>query len=140
MGAVMNEKCSKSSMEVSQSPTVPLPSGIPQYTVEMANTCSRSNCSVSHIHLKCGMFTSATLINPKIFKRLRYNDCLVNDGNPLSSGVILSFKYASSFPYPLSVSYLRCDWFWNFDSFLHFFCYSQTENLDSPSFIVFSFF
>ncbi|KAK7369629.1 hypothetical protein VNO80_11671 [Phaseolus coccineus] len=99
-------QCSKNSISVSQSKTNPLPSGIPQYIVEIANTCS--NCKISGIHLNCGMFSSATLINPKIFRRLAYNDCLVNDGKPLNSGAVVSFKYATTFSFPLSVSSVVC--------------------------------
>ncbi|ESW31992.1 hypothetical protein PHAVU_002G284400 [Phaseolus vulgaris] len=105
-GVRTEEQCSKNCISVSQSQTSPLPSGIPQYTVEIANTCS--NCKISGIHVNCGMFSSATLINPKIFRRLAYYDCLVNDGKPLNSGAIVSFRYSTTFLYPLSVSSVVC--------------------------------
>lgn len=101
------EKCTKTDIVVNQGPTSPLPSGIPTYTVEIMNVCV-SGCDISGIHLSCGWFSSATLINPKIFKRLRYNDCLVNDGKPLENGGTLSFQYANTFSYPLSVSSIAC--------------------------------
>ncbi|XP_027343161.1 protein TAPETUM DETERMINANT 1-like [Abrus precatorius] len=104
---MLEDKCRKSDIEINQSPTVPLPSGIPTYKVEIANTCV-SGCNISNIHLSCGGFSSARLINPTIFKRLSYNDCLVNDGKPLSSGAIISFDYANSFRYVLSVSSVAC--------------------------------
>jgi len=50
------------------------------------------------------------LINPNIFKRINYNDCLVNGGKTLANGAIISFKYANTFSYPLSVSSVRCKW------------------------------
>ncbi|KAK8472713.1 hypothetical protein PHAVU_002G284300 [Phaseolus vulgaris] len=105
-GVITEEQCSKNSIRVSQSQTSPLPSGIPQFTVDIANTCS--NCKISGIHVNCGMFSSATLIDPKIFRRLANNDCLVNDGKPLNSGAIVSFRYAQSFSFPLSVSSVVC--------------------------------
>jgi len=105
-GVRTEEQCSKNCISVSQSQTSPLPSGIPQYTVEIANTCT--NCKISGIHVNCGMFSSATLINPKIFRRLAYYDCLVNDGKPLNSGAIVSFRYSTTFLYPLSVSSVVC--------------------------------
>ncbi|XP_004501723.1 protein TAPETUM DETERMINANT 1 [Cicer arietinum] len=102
-----DDKCSKSDIVINQGPTPPLPSGIPTYTVEIMNMCV-SGCDISAIHLRCGWFSSARLINPKLFKRLRYNDCLVNDGKPLISGATISFQYANTYPYPLSVSSVVC--------------------------------
>ncbi|XP_042948220.1 protein TAPETUM DETERMINANT 1-like isoform X1 [Carya illinoinensis] len=105
---IKGEKCTRSDIVVNQGPTPPLPSGIPTYTVEIMNVCV-SGCDISSIHLSCGWFSSAQLINPKIFRRLGYNECLVNDGKPLANGRTLSFKYANTFPYPLSVSSVVCD-------------------------------
>ncbi|RDX75418.1 Protein TAPETUM DETERMINANT 1, partial [Mucuna pruriens] len=102
------DKCSKSSIQINQSPMAPLPSGIPTYTVEIANTCV-SGCNISNIHVNCGMFNSAILINPNIFKRLRYNDCLVNNGMPFRNGAIISFKYANNYAYSLSISSVVCE-------------------------------
>ncbi|KAH1126300.1 hypothetical protein GYH30_015341 [Glycine max] len=104
---IWGEKCSKSDIVINQGPTAPLPSGIPTYTVEIMNMCV-SGCDISKIHLRCGWFSSARLINPKLFKRLRYNDCLVNDGRPLINGATISFQYANTFLYPLSVSSVVC--------------------------------
>ncbi|XP_027339363.1 protein TAPETUM DETERMINANT 1-like [Abrus precatorius] len=104
---IWGDKCSKSDIVINQGPTAPLPSGIPTYTVEIMNMCV-SGCDISGIHLRCGWFSSARLINPKVFKRLRYNDCLVNDGRPLINGGTISFQYANTFLYPLSVSSVVC--------------------------------
>ncbi|KAL5791545.1 hypothetical protein ACOSP7_000139 [Xanthoceras sorbifolium] len=104
---IWGERCSTADIVISQGPTGPLPSGIPTYTVEIMNVCV-TGCDISRIHLNCGWFSSAHLINPKTFKRLRYNDCLVNDGKPLLNGGTLSFQYANTFPYPLSVSSVVC--------------------------------
>ncbi|KAK6148046.1 hypothetical protein DH2020_018958 [Rehmannia glutinosa] len=92
---------------ISQGPTEPLPNGIPTYTVEIMNVCV-SGCDISAIHLTCGWFSSARLVNPRVFKRLRFDDCLVNDGKPLANGRTLSFQYANTFPYSLAVSSVRC--------------------------------
>ncbi|XP_057418239.1 protein TAPETUM DETERMINANT 1-like [Lotus japonicus] len=102
-----DNECDKSDIVINQGPTTPLPSGIPTYTVEIMNMCD-SGCDISAIHLNCGWFSSARLINHKVFKRLHYNDCLVNDGRPLINGGIISFQYANTFPYPLSVSSVAC--------------------------------
>ncbi|XP_043706836.1 protein TAPETUM DETERMINANT 1-like isoform X2 [Telopea speciosissima] len=105
---VWGEKCSRSDIVVNQGATSPLPNGIPTYTVEIVNACTVTGCEISAIHLSCGWFSSARLINPKLFKRLRYDDCVVNDGKPLPSGATLSFQYANSFPYQLAVSSVVC--------------------------------
>ncbi|OVA09610.1 hypothetical protein BVC80_9101g137 [Macleaya cordata] len=104
---VWGDKCTKSDIVVNQGPTAPLPNGIPTYTVEIMNVCS-SGCDISNIHLSCGWFSSARLINPKVFKRVHFDDCIVNNGNPLVNGGTLSFQYANTFRYPLSVSSVNC--------------------------------
>lgn len=104
---IWGEKCTKSDIVVNQGPTAPLPSGIPTYTVEINNVCA-NGCGIAGIHLNCGWFSSVKLINPRIFKRLRYDDCLVNDGKALGNGESLSFQYANTFSYPLSVSSVVC--------------------------------
>ncbi|KAM0979260.1 hypothetical protein EV1_015045 [Malus domestica] len=104
---IRGDKCSRADVVINQGPTSPLPSGIPTYTVEIMNTCA-TGCDIFHIHVACGWFSSARLVNPKIFKRLRYNDCLVNDGKPLVSGGTVSFQYANTFSYKLSVSSVTC--------------------------------
>ncbi|KAL1212986.1 putative TPD1 protein [Cardamine amara subsp. amara] len=103
----MGQDCSKEDIVVFQGSTVPLPNGVPAYTVEIFNTCD-SGCSIAEIHVSCGWFSSVRLVNPRVFRRLNYDDCLVNDGQPLSPGETLSFQYANSFSYPLSVSSVSC--------------------------------
>ncbi|KAL1541789.1 Protein TAPETUM DETERMINANT 1 [Salvia divinorum] len=104
---IWGDKCSKSDVVIIQGATPPLPNGIPTYTVEIINTCV-SGCDISAVHLSCGWFSSARLVNPRVFKRLRFDDCLLNDGKPLRYGRTLSFKYANTFRYALSVSSVTC--------------------------------
>ncbi|EXB29533.1 hypothetical protein L484_010591 [Morus notabilis] len=96
--------CSKADIRIFQAPTGTLPNGIPSFTVEILNACPSSGCSVSEVHVKCGWFSSVRLINPRVFKRLSFDDCLVKNGDPLTPGEALSFQYANTFRYPLSVS------------------------------------
>ncbi|XP_048491276.1 TPD1 protein homolog 1 [Beta vulgaris subsp. vulgaris] len=103
----MGSSCSNEDIDIYQGPTPPLPSGIPTYTVEILNACV-DGCSIANIHVSCGWFSSARLIDPTVFRRLSYDDCLVNDGDPLDAGQSLSFQYANSFRYPLSVSSVDC--------------------------------
>uniref|UniRef100_A0A2N9HTY0 Uncharacterized protein n=1 Tax=Fagus sylvatica TaxID=28930 RepID=A0A2N9HTY0_FAGSY len=105
---ILAEECSNSDIAVSQGATELLPNHIPTYTVEITNVCA-TGCSISGIHLKCGMFSSSTLIDPKIFKRFAVDDCLVNDGQALAPGQIISFKYANTFSYPLSIRSVVCN-------------------------------
>ena len=109
---IWGEKCTKSDIVINQGPTAPLPTGIPTYTVEVVNACV-TGCDIYGIHFKCGWFSSAHLINPRVFKRLHYDDCLVNDGKPLVYGGTLSFQYANTYPYPLSVSSVVCKLKWH---------------------------
>ncbi|XP_073049281.1 TPD1 protein homolog 1-like [Primulina eburnea] len=99
--------CSMDDILVDQGATEPLPDGIPTYTVEVQNVCV-SGCSISDIHLSCGWFSSARLVDPSIFRRVGFDDCLVNGGEPLSPGEALSFQYANTFMYPLYVSSVAC--------------------------------
>ncbi|KAK1260023.1 hypothetical protein QJS04_geneDACA015407 [Acorus gramineus] len=103
----IGDACSPSDVVVYQGATSPLPNGIPTYTVEVLNVCARG-CAVSRVHLSCGWFSSARMINPRVFRRVRHDDCLLNDGQPLPFGSSLSFQYANTFPYPLHVSSLSC--------------------------------
>ncbi|KAK1379824.1 TPD1 protein-like [Heracleum sosnowskyi] len=63
--------CSKSSIDVFQEQTAPLPSGIPTYTATVENICV-TGCTISNIHLSCGWFSSARSINPRVFRRLSF--------------------------------------------------------------------
>ncbi|CAI0446684.1 unnamed protein product [Linum tenue] len=101
------EKCTTADIVINQGPTSPLPNGTPTYTVEIMNVCV-TGCDISRIHITCGWFSSARLVNPKVFKRVRYNDCLVNNGKPLPNGGTLSFEYANTYSYPLTVSSVVC--------------------------------
>ncbi|KAK3188666.1 hypothetical protein Dsin_028227 [Dipteronia sinensis] len=76
-------------------------SGIPQYIVQIVNTCV-SGCAPSQIHLHCAWFASARIVNPRTFKRLSYDDCLVNGGKPLKTSQIIRFTYSNSFMYPIT--------------------------------------
>ncbi|KAI8012333.1 Protein TAPETUM DETERMINANT 1 [Camellia lanceoleosa] len=75
--------------------------GIPEYIVEITNTCL-SNCPPSNIHLHCGLFASARLVDPQLFKRLSNDDCLVNGGKPLKASQVIRFSYSNTFKYPIS--------------------------------------
>lgn len=81
--------------------------GEKSYMVEIVNE-SLNQISIYDIHLSCGGFTSSTFINPNTFKRLSFDDCLVNGGQPLRAGLAVAFTYTSTVQYPLSVSSIKC--------------------------------
>ncbi|KAL7220815.1 hypothetical protein ACSBR2_013666 [Camellia fascicularis] len=76
--------------------------GIPEYIVEIINTCLSDVCPPSNIHLHCGLFASARLVDPQLFKRLSDDDCLVNGGKPLKASQVIRFSYSNTFKYPIS--------------------------------------
>ncbi|KAL8469203.1 hypothetical protein ACS0TY_032147 [Phlomoides rotata] len=108
IGMGVGPQCSKNSILVFQGPTSPLPNGIPTYSVDIQNVCMSDSCSIAEIHVSCGWFSSARLIDPSVFRRVNYNDCLVNDGRPLVPGDALSFQYANTYKYPMSVTSVAC--------------------------------
>lgn len=87
-----------------------LPSGVPAYTVDVMNRCSGGDgdCAIAGIHVRCGWFSSVSLVDPRKFRRLARDDCLLNDGQPLLAGETISFEYSNSFPYQLSVAVATC--------------------------------
>ncbi|XP_021906766.1 TPD1 protein homolog 1-like [Carica papaya] len=91
--------CRSTDISISQSRSSS--SGIPQFIVQIMNTCTVSGCAPSAIHLYCGWFASDRMVNPTIFKRLSYDDCLVNGGKGLKSSQIIRFTYSNSFMYPM---------------------------------------
>ncbi|OAY56130.1 hypothetical protein MANES_03G204733v8 [Manihot esculenta] len=96
---LIHDSCTNRDISISQSRD--FTSGIPQYIVQIANTCV-SGCAPSDIHLHCGWFASARMVNPTTFKRLSYDDCLVNAGKPLNKSQIIRFTYSNSFMYTLA--------------------------------------
>ncbi|XP_074382323.1 protein TAPETUM DETERMINANT 1-like [Apium graveolens] len=94
--------CTSRDLSISQSKGSS--TGIPEYIVEIVNTCVHG-CATSNIHLHCGWFASAKIVNPKAFKRLSYDDCLVNEGRPLENGQIIRFTYSNTFMYPISFKF-----------------------------------
>ncbi|XP_057421752.1 TPD1 protein homolog 1-like [Lotus japonicus] len=95
----LHGSCSNRDISISQSREST--AGIPQYVVQIVNTCV-SECAPHEIRIHCGWFASARVINPRLFKRLYYDDCLVNGGKPLASSQIIRFSYSNSFMYPLA--------------------------------------
>ncbi|GLJ48868.1 hypothetical protein SUGI_1030640 [Cryptomeria japonica] len=56
---------------------------------------NRAGYSIAEINLTCGWFNSEAAIDPKLFKGLSYNDCLVNNGDPIKAGNSVSFVYVN---------------------------------------------
>jgi hypothetical protein len=79
--------------------------GIPQYSVQISNNCP--SCDPWDIHVFCGWFASARLVNSNRFKRIWYDDCLVNGGRALRYGEVLTFAYANTRMYPIRLKSAR---------------------------------
>ncbi|XVF75692.1 hypothetical protein PTKIN_Ptkin13bG0207100 [Pterospermum kingtungense] len=97
--------CSKNDIVISQGAVRSHPTGMPSYRVEIINA---GKVAIGKIHLRCGMFSSANLINPLLFKRVGPDMCLVNNGEPLAAGRIIAFTYTTTFMFPLSVFSFTC--------------------------------
>ncbi|KAL8037263.1 hypothetical protein ABFX02_11G028900 [Erythranthe guttata] len=80
--------------------------GIPRFSVMIVNLCT--DCWVARVHLHCGWFASANVVNPNDFKRIDYDNCLVYGGRPIPGGHAIEFQYSNTFPYPLSVASFVC--------------------------------
>ncbi|XP_019179299.1 PREDICTED: putative per-hexamer repeat protein 5 [Ipomoea nil] len=105
--------CSTLDILVDQAASGTLSNGIPTYTVIITNTCfagsdGTGKCTFSDIHLSCGWFSSFILVNPDVFRRIAYDDCLLKNGGNLNPNEVVSFVYADSFAYPLSVTSATC--------------------------------
>ncbi|XP_022760925.1 protein TAPETUM DETERMINANT 1-like [Durio zibethinus] len=96
---LVHGNCTNRDISISQSKDST--SGIPQFIVQIINTCV-SGCPPSDIHLHCGWFASARIVNPTTFKRVSYDDCLVNGGKALMTSQAIRFTYSNSFMYPLA--------------------------------------
>ncbi|BBN09816.1 hypothetical protein Mp_4g22940 [Marchantia polymorpha subsp. ruderalis] len=95
---LISDQCSNKDISIIQNEETN--AGIPRYVVQIVNTCI-SDCAPTDIHVFCGWFASSPLVNPNYFKRLAYNDCLVNGGRPLAPGSVIQFQYANTFMYPM---------------------------------------
>jgi hypothetical protein len=110
----MDEGCAGAEdIEIYQGQASPLPSGVPAYKVDVVNRClggelDGGECAIAGIHVRCGWFSSVSLVDPRRFRRLGHDDCLLNDGRPLLGGETVSFEYANSFKYDLSVRVATC--------------------------------
>ncbi|XP_044984138.1 TPD1 protein homolog 1B-like isoform X1 [Hordeum vulgare subsp. vulgare] len=100
------EECSQDLLEVSQINAPSMAGGIPAYSVSITNTCT--DCLVCDVHIACGDFASNDVIDPAKFRRLGFNDCLVNDGRSIDPSFPVSFHYGNSFPYPMTVASASC--------------------------------
>ncbi|MCO5550318.1 hypothetical protein L7F22_003802 [Adiantum nelumboides] len=98
----VHDTCSKGDISIVQGKSSSMPSGIPTFSVEIINMCV-VGCVISNVHIACGWFASAKLVNPKVFRRIKFNDCIVNNGAPIKGGESISFQYSNSFQYPLTM-------------------------------------
>ncbi|KAI8528591.1 hypothetical protein RHMOL_Rhmol12G0159900 [Rhododendron molle] len=82
--------------------------GVPKYSVLIVNEAWGAPSGVFDVHISCGEFASASLINPLLFRRVAVDDCLLKNGKLLYPGEVISFHYANILPYNLTVVQVRC--------------------------------
>ncbi|CAL5097193.1 unnamed protein product [Urochloa decumbens] len=104
--AAAPSECSQSAVVVSQAEAGLLPGGLPSYSVTITNTCL--SCAVRDVHVSCGEFGSAELVDPGDFRRVAAGDCLVRGGGAMRPGETISFEYANMFQYDLDVASVAC--------------------------------
>ncbi|KAG9456601.1 hypothetical protein H6P81_001109 [Aristolochia fimbriata] len=102
---VEGKPCGMGNVQIYQVPNGFGQGHIPEYVVQIVNAY---DSPVHNVHVACGEFASARLVNPRVFKRLQPNDCLVNEGKPLEANTLLAFFYTNSRPYDLAVSSVEC--------------------------------
>ncbi|KAL7134435.1 hypothetical protein ABFS83_11G027200 [Erythranthe nasuta] len=105
-GRKWTTQCPHAPIQISQG-TVSY-NGVPRFLVMITNLCT--DCLVARVHLHCGWFASVNLVNPNDFKRINYDDCLVNGGRPIGSGHVIEFQYSNTRPYPLSLASFVCSY------------------------------
>ncbi|KAB5551757.1 hypothetical protein DKX38_009068 [Salix brachista] len=104
LGEIAETQCSTGVIRIEQGQEGTFPGGTPLFKVEIVNECP-TGCT---IHLSCASFRSEKVINPKVFRRIAPDDCLLNDGQPLPSGEIITFEYAAATQFPFTVKNIVC--------------------------------
>ncbi|XXG40831.1 hypothetical protein AAC387_Pa01g1449 [Persea americana] len=105
--SVLGGDCRPNEIEIFQTPTGYAGGHVPKYTVQIINMAAKVS-SVHDIHVACGEFASTIQIDPKVFRRVQHNDCLVKDGMEMHAGEVISFDYANILPYKLVPSQVKC--------------------------------
>ena len=77
--------------------------GLPTWAVQIVNTCINPKCSISDVIVQCGRFHSGSFVNPNVFRLLDSSQgtCIVNNGNVIGNGEVLTFQYQEEFEEPL---------------------------------------
>ncbi|KAJ6747535.1 PROTEIN TAPETUM DETERMINANT 1-LIKE-RELATED [Salix koriyanagi] len=104
LGEIAETQCSTGVIGIEQGQEGTFPGGTPMFRVEIVNECP-TGCT---IHLSCASFRSEKVINPKVFRRIAPDDCLLNDGQPLPSGEIITFEYAAATQFPFTIKNIVC--------------------------------
>ncbi|RLN29062.1 hypothetical protein C2845_PM05G11110 [Panicum miliaceum] len=99
-------ECSQDAVVVSQAEAGGRSGGVPCYSVTITNTCL--SCAVRDLHVSCGEFGSARLVDPSDFRRLAVGDCLVRGGGAVRPGETVYFEYTNQFQYDLRVASAFC--------------------------------
>ncbi|KAF8666902.1 hypothetical protein HU200_053430 [Digitaria exilis] len=94
-------ECSEEFVAVCQAEASRWLGGMPSYSVTITNT---------DVHVSCGEFGSAKLVDPTSFRLVTAGDCLVSGGGAMQPGESVSFDYSNMYPYHLDVTSVSCTW------------------------------
>ncbi|XP_047330974.1 TPD1 protein homolog 1B-like [Impatiens glandulifera] len=106
--AIQDWNCCAADIRINQWPSGYTAMNIPKFTVEVVNEAWMATDGVFDVHIFCGEFASATLVNPMVFRRIGFGDCVLRDGGKIGMDEIISFDYSNILPYPLFAVHVRC--------------------------------
>ncbi|KAK1270894.1 hypothetical protein QJS04_geneDACA004335 [Acorus gramineus] len=98
--------CDLQSIEINQTTTGETVEGMPQYEVEIKNSCI---CTQLDVTLDCAGFITVQPIEPAII-RMDGEKCIVKDGLPIHFNDVIKFNYAwdSTFVFVPISSQIAC--------------------------------
>jgi len=101
------ERCGTSSIQVQTINTgVMVSGGDTMFEVEVKNLCP---CSVKNVRLDGGGFASTVAVDPAVFRADDGGMYLVNDGEPISSMGVVTFRYTWDHFFQMTPSSLEVD-------------------------------
>ncbi|KAH6797956.1 hypothetical protein C2S52_022510 [Perilla frutescens var. hirtella] len=101
------EQCNPGFVRIYQWPSAYASLHIPKYTVQIINEAWHVK-GVYDVHVSCPDFASTTLINPTVFRRIDLGNCLLDDGQIISPGEVITFEYSNILLYPFTVTSFKC--------------------------------
>ncbi|KAK1281610.1 hypothetical protein QJS10_CPB22g00525 [Acorus calamus] len=101
-------RCGPADIVVKQTKTGKIVEGQAEYAVTVSNRCGW--CAQSMVLVKCFGLNTVKVVDPRVLRPVDSENCVVNDGRPITRGSPVVFKYAWMTPSDFKVvkSMLRC--------------------------------